>query len=269
MYYNLFDSHLHSDHSWDAKHSVTFLCETAVKKGVLGISITDHCEINEYESRQIERRIKQCHFEILKARAAFGERLLISNGIELGQMTQDPALTEHVFSLVDFDFVIGSTHCIHGDQDFYFMDFKGADPYALLSDYFDELLAVAKLGRFDTLAHLTYPLRYMNGKYHLGVELSPMDDRIDELFKVLIQSGKALEINTSDLRKDPPVLIPPLKYLKRYRELGGELITFGSDAHCAEAIAGGIPEAMEFAKEAGFRYFAFYKQRVPRMLEIF
>lgn len=269
MYYNIFDSHLHSDHSWDAEHSVTFLCETAVRKGVLGIAITDHCEINEYESRQIEQRIKQCRFEILKARAAFGERLLISNGIELGQMTQDLELTEHVFSLVNFDFVIGSTHCIHGDQDFYFMDFKDADPYALLEDYFDELLAVARLGWFDTLAHLTYPLRYMNGKYHLGVELTPLNDRIDELFRVLIQNGKALEINTSDLRKEPQVLIPPLQYLKRYRELGGELITFGSDAHCAEDIAGGIPLAMDFAKEAGFKYFAFYKQRVPRMLEIF
>lgn len=67
MYLNIFDSHTHSDTSWDAEHSLTFLCETAVKKGILGFAITDHCEINEYVTRDIETRIRQGYFEMLKA----------------------------------------------------------------------------------------------------------------------------------------------------------------------------------------------------------
>ena len=96
MYLNIFDSHTHSDTSWDAEHSITFLCETAVKKGILGFAITDHCEINEYVTRDIETRIRQGYFEMLKARAAFGKSLMLSYGIELGQMNFDLDLTHHV-----------------------------------------------------------------------------------------------------------------------------------------------------------------------------
>ena len=179
MYLNIFDSHTHSDTSWDAEHSITFLCETAVKKGILGFAITDHCEINEYESRDIEARIMQGHFEMLKARAAFGKSIMLSYGIELGQMNYDLNLTRHVLAMKPYDFVLGSLHCIRGDQDFYYMDFQGTDPYALLEEYYKELYEIAKLNLFDSMAHISYPIRYMNGKCGLGVDLSRMDDLID------------------------------------------------------------------------------------------
>lgn len=269
MYLNIFDSHTHSDTSWDAEHSITFLCETAVKKGILGFAITDHCEINEYQSRDIGARIQQGHFEMLKARAAFGKSLMLCYGIELGQMTCDLDLTRQVLNKKPYDFVLGSLHCIRGSEDFYYMDFQDADPYALLEEYYGELYEIAKLNLFDSLAHITYPIRYMNGKHHLGVDLSRMDDRIDQILRTLAQNGKALEINTSGLRGPLGEASPPLKYVKRFRELGGEFVTLGSDAHSAEELGEGIPEAMEMASQAGFSYFTFYKKRQPRLLQIY
>ena len=200
MYLNIFDSHTHSDTSWDAEHSLTFLCETAVKKGILGFAITDHCEINEYVTRDIETRIRQGYFEMLKARAAFGKSLMLSYGIELGQMNFDLDLTHHVLEMEPYDFVLGSLHCIRGNEDFYFMDFQDEDPYALLEEYYQELYEIARLNLFDSMAHITYPIRYMNGKHHLGVDLSRMDDLIDLTLRTLAQNGRALEINTSGLR---------------------------------------------------------------------
>ena len=234
MYLNIFDSHTHSDTSWDAEHSLTFLCETAVKKGILGFAITDHCEINEYVTRDIETRIRQGYFEMLKARAAFGKSLMLSYGIELGQMNSDLDLTHHVLEMKPYDFVLGSLHCIRGNEDFYFMDFKDEDPYALLEEYYQELYEVAKLNLFDSMAHITYPIRYMNGTHHLGVDLSRMDDLIDLTLRTLVQNGKALEINTSGLRGPIGETSPTLKYVKRFRELGGEYVTLGSDAHSAK-----------------------------------
>ena len=231
MYLNIFDSHTHSDTSWDAEHSLTFLCETAVKKGILGFAITDHCEINEYVTRDIETRIRQGYFEMLKARAAFGKSLMLSYGIELGQMNFDLDLTHHVLEMEPYDFVLGSLHCIR--------------------------------------AHITYPIRYMNGKHHLGVDLSRMDDLIDLTLRTLAQNGRALEINTSGLRGPIGETSPTLKYVKRFCELGGEYVTLGSDAHAAEDLGEGIQQAMELACQAGFSYFTFYKKRQPRLLQIY
>ena len=269
MYLNIFDSHTHSDTSWDARHSITFLCETAVKKGILGFAITDHVEINEFYSRNIEKRIQQGYFEMLKARATFGNSLTLSYGIELGQMTYDMELTRKVLSMVKHDFVLASLHCIRGSEDFYYMNFEGADPYALLEEYYTELIGIAKLDLFDSMAHISYPIRYMNGNYNLGVDLSRMDDHIDTLLRILAQNGKALELNTSGLRDKVGEPSPTARYIKRFRELGGEYLTLGSDSHCAEDMGAGIPEAMAIAKEAGFDYFTFYKKRQPRLLQIY
>lgn len=269
MYLNIFDSHTHSDTSWDAEHSLTFLCETAVKKGILGFAITDHCEINEYVTRDIETRIRQGYFEMLKARAAFGKSLMLSYGIELGQMNSDLDLTHHVLEMKPYDFVLGSLHCIRGNEDFYFMDFKDEDPYALLEEYYQELYEIARLNLFDSMAHITYPIRYMNGKHHLGVDLSRMDDLIDLTLRTLAQNGRALEINTSGLRGPIGETSPTLKYVKRFRELGGEYVTLGSDAHAAEDLGEGIQQAMGLASQAGFSYFTFYKKRQPRLLQIY
>ena len=269
MYLNIFDSHTHSDTSWDAEHSITFLCETAVKKGILGFAITDHCEINEFQSRDIGARIQQGHFEMLKARAAFGKSLMLCYGIELGQMNYDLDLTRRVLNGKPYDFVLGSLHCIRGNEDFYYMDFRDEDPYALLEEYYRELYEIARLNLFDSLAHITYPIRYMNGKHHLGVDLSRMDDRIDGILRTLAQNGKALEINTSGLRGPIGEASPTLKYVKRFRELG-EDDTYENQKRCsAEELGEGIPQAMEMACQAGFEYFTFYKKRQPRLLQIY
>lgn len=99
-----------------------------------------------------------------------------------------------------YDFVLGSRTVSAAMKDFYFMDFQDEDPYALLEEYYQELYEIARLNLFDSMAHITYPIRYMNGKHHLGVDLSRMDDLIDLTLRTLAQNGRALEINTSGLR---------------------------------------------------------------------
>lgn len=193
-------------------------------------------EINEYVTRDIETRIRQGYFEMLKARAAFGKSLMLSYGIELGQMNFDLDLTHHVLEMEPYDFVLGSLHCIRGNEDFYFMDFQDEDPYALLEEYYQELYEIARLNLFDSMAHITYPIRYMNGKHHLGVDLSRMDDLIDLTLRTLAQNGRALEINTSGLRGPIGETSPTLKYVKRFCELGGEYVTLGLQTHMLRRI---------------------------------
>ena len=138
----------------------------------------------------------------------------------------------------------------------------------ILTRYFEEILELCQWGQFDSLAHLTYPLRYITGQYHIPVDLSRYDSIIDEILRTLAQKGLGLEINTAGLRREIGQTAPTLPYIKRFRQLGGEILTFGSDAHRAQDLGAGLDTAIEMAKEAGFSYFAFFKKRDPRMLSL-
>ena len=130
------------------------------------------------------------------------------------------------------------------------------------------MLELCQWGAFDTLAHMTYPLRYITGQYHIQVDMSQYRDLIAEILRTLADNGLGLEINTAGLRREIGQTSPTLEYVKLFRDLGGEILTFGSDAHRAQDLGAGIECAMDMAKEAGFSYFAFFKKRNPRMLRL-
>lgn len=164
MYMNLFDSHVHSDNSHDGEHSITFLCENAVQKNLMGLCITDHYEL-DLNTEQADLCLRNSFIETGKARQAFDYRLLVMNGIEMGQATHNLDKAEEVLRKYRFDFVLGSLHAIRGMDDFAYVDFSGLNAEVILERYFDELLELCQWGGFDSLAHMTYPLRYIVGKY--------------------------------------------------------------------------------------------------------
>ncbi|MGI6269101.1 MAG: histidinol-phosphatase HisJ family protein [Candidatus Howiella sp.] len=266
-YKNILDLHTHSDNSPDADHSVSLMCEYAVKNGVRGLAVTDHCECNAYIRDGYNITSAQSLFESGKARAVFSGQLVVLIGVELGQATQDLEAANKVLSRPSLDFVLASMHNLQDRKDFYYLDYSlpENDPKILLEEYFNSLLDLVAWGGFDSLAHLTYPLRYLPGK---GYALSDYTDIIDAIFRALIETGKALEINTSGLRQGLGTTLPDLALVRRYRELGGELITIGSDAHRAPDVGDGIPDGMALAQEAGFRYITLFQGRIPTPIRI-
>lgn len=272
---NLFDSHTHSDHSPDGNHSVTFMCEKALAGGLMGLCVTDHCEVESYEEGGFGLRMRQSAFSVQKARAAFGSRLLLTAGIELGQPLASPETAARALQQESYDFVLGSVHLVRGGQDYYYGDYHGyteGQAQQLLAQYFQEVLKTVQWGQFDVLAHLTYPLRYIEGRGGVPCSLSPHRETIDAILRTLIENGRGLELNVrtfySAYAPGYRTPCPTAEILRRYRELGGEIITLGSDAHFAEDIGRGIAEGMQLLLSCGLRYFAFYKGRQPRMLAI-
>lgn len=265
----LVDCHLHSDNSPDGKEHVSYICERAAEQGFYAIAITDHCECNLYEQDNYGRSVRQSIYEVLKSRAIFRTAIRTLLGLELGQPMQGLIGAERALSLADYDFVIGSLHNVVGQPDFAFIDFNKVAIGPLIRQYYEEVLDMVRWGEFDVLGHLTYPLRYITGVYKIEVDLSPVDDTIDEIFKVLISKGKGIEINTSGLRQPLGKTMPHLPYLKRYRELGGKILTIGSDAHCVDDVGKGIVEGMDLAKEAGFTHITFFEKRKPKFVPLF
>ncbi len=267
---SLFDSHTHSDNSPDGFHSVLYLCESALQQGLKGFALTDHVECHDMQEYGYEQRLRQSVFELERARQLFEGRLVLAAGVELGQPTQNLPAAEAILDGYPFDFVLGSLHNSRGRPDAYFVNFN--DPQVCVRDelevYYKEYIELAKWNRFDSLAHLTYPIRYIWGKYRIPVDFSAYSDYIDELFRLLAQNGRGLEINTSGMRQGLGFTLPALELIKRFRQLGGEIITLGSDAHYGEHLGADFAYAIHMLREAGFKRYAFFLKRQPIFLEI-
>ncbi len=270
MKLNVFDSHTHSDNSPDGSHAISYLCEKAMEMGIMGFAVTDHFECDAVEEEGYDTRLRQSVFETELAQSTFGGEIRLAKGIELAQPQMFPDVARDVLSRYAFDVVLGSVHSIEPGKDLCFVDFN--DPGVVVADilekYYQANLDLVQWNGFDILAHLGYAERYVWVKYRIPFRVEPYLERIDQILRTLIQNGKALEVNTSGYRYGLGHSTPDRAILKRYRELGGELITLGSDAHRAQDIGADFNVAMDMLLELGYRYFAFYKDRQPVMLRI-
>ena len=270
-YKNLLDLHTHTDNSFDGNHSAVFLCETAVEKGLRGVAFTDHVEMDSFRERDFDITARQSYFESAKARSAFRGRLIVCTGVELGQPTYSPRESEDLVHRYSYDIVVGSIHNLRGEKDFYFMNFSEFAPEevtALLQAYYDELLLLAQWGKADVLAHLTYPLRYICGKYGVPVDPADCAERLDAVLEAAVKNRLALEINASSLRGGLGTTTPDEGVVRRFRELGGKHITVCSDAHHAEDLGAGLAQGLDMALRCGFTHTTLYQGREPMPVEI-
>lgn len=267
---NIIDLHTHTDNSFDGHHSTMFLAETAYMKGLRAVGFTDHLEMDAFYKDRFDRTAIQSFFEIAKARSAFSGKLIVCIGAELGQAIYNKPVSEKLLEMMKYDFIIGSIHNLPEMQDFYYMDFsdESIDYMKLVGEYFERVLELAQWAKFDSLGHLTYPLRYIVGDYGKSVDLSCFSEIIDEILLTLIKENKALEINTSGYRQTLKDTMPDESILKRYKELGGKLITVGSDAHYAEHLGADIDKGYELALRCGFNEVAVYQDRMPTLIPI-
>lgn len=264
----LVDCHVHSNNSPDGNDPVSKLCSFAADNGMAVLTITDHCEVNAYFQDGYDKTIVKSVEDIEKCKSEFDGRLKVLTGIELGQPLQDIKAAEKAISAANYDFIIGSLHNLDDREDFYYMDYQHEDVYLLLSQYYDELLQMAKWNQFDVLGHITYPLRYICGDHGIAVDMQRYDDIISEIFRVLISNGKGIEINTSGLRQKIGKTLPDLKYVELFRQMGGEILTLGSDSHKAEDIGRNIRDGAKIAKQAGFDNICIFENRKPVMLPV-
>lgn len=272
--HHLADCHTHSSFSPDGNDSVEAVCERAMDLGYGYIAITDHCECNDYEGAQFGYNYKQNTEASLKAIEAaavkFEGRLSVLKGLELGQPLQGPDHAKDALKR-DYDFVLGSVHNITGFEDFYFLDYDNVtNDYIdqLMKQYFSEVLETVRSAEIDSLAHLTYPLRYISGDNGFPVDLGTYHKELDEIYRALIKTETAMEVNTSGLRQNIAETLPDVPVLARYYELGGRLVTLGSDAHSASDIGKGIDQGIENLRLAGFKEYSVFLKRSPVMIEL-
>ena len=259
MYRNLCDLHSHSDSSFDGTLPAREMCLRAQTLGLKYYALTDHCECDQYDGapefggRKYRDAVRRAWAEMEPLQAEF-PRIRFLKGIEVGQPLQDLAAAEDALAGRDYDIVIGSVHGTRGNPDFYHLGkvlITEKAKNAALARYFEDLADTVAWGKFDTLAHITYPLRYI---YPAGSHptFERFQKELDAVLSALIESGKALEFNTSRLLDADCPVLPDREIFSRYYALGGRRVTLGADAHNAGKVAHGIPEAMDLLREIGF-----------------
>ena len=263
----LFDCHTHTHFSHDSKCDPHDSLEKARSCGLAGLAFTDHCDNEFCETEDVKTpifRSADCA-HMLSA----GTDVEVLAGVEIGEGLWHLQNADELIAARDFDIVLGSVHAVrYKDKTMPYsgIDFSLFSPTEItefLSVYFADMLEMIQKTDFDVLSHLTCPLRYICGKYGFSIDLAAHTAVIDIILSEIIRRGIALEVNTSCLDSGYDALMPNADILKRYRQLGGYLITVGSDAHKAERVAYGFEKTREILRELGFRNIFHYRKRIP------
>ena len=249
------DAHLHTDQSPDSNVAIDTYAAAALERGIAEIAITDHVDFERGAPAYAFTTFEDRERTVRDAAERWGRRgVSIRFGVEL---TYDRSWEGDIRSHIarhQYDFTIGSVHD------------RVESPYAcsrlagwvagrsladIVAPYFDEVEAAARSGLFDAIGHIDGVKRYLHPLI-TPAELGRAPELYEPILRALVDSGTALEVNTSGLRYPIAETFPGPPIVARFRELGGRAITVGSDAHRAEQFAWGLGDGYAIAAAAGF-----------------
>ncbi|MCR4695656.1 MAG: histidinol-phosphatase HisJ family protein [Pseudobutyrivibrio sp.] len=259
------DNHMHSSFSGDSDTPAIQMINAARALGLCGITFTDHLDL-DYPSKYgfFDLDLKN-YYPTLKKLAEENSTpdFTILVGMEVGIQPQIAKECDRIVHEYDYDFIIGSTHLVD-KIDPYFDDFWQGKPQQKLVRYYESILEnINSFTDFDSLGHLDYVFRYSPDPLLKADTYRPYKELVDEILIQIIRMDKALEINSGGLRKGMPDPNPSADIIKRYKELGGKLITLGADAHNPTGIAYEFDMIKEMLLGIGYKEFAVYKNRKP------
>lgn len=268
----LADYHVHTHLSTDSEALPVAQVEAAIQAGLKYLCFTDHQDIDYPEiydgPGQFLVNMEQYQKELVPLVEAYKDRISIQLGIELGLQ---PHLTKEVSAFAasyPFAYIIGSTH-VTNHMDMYYPNYwEHFSVQQGIMGYFEETLEnIKRFDCFDCYGHLDYFIRYVP-KGSTGYRAMDYRDIWDEILKTLIEKGKGIECNTAGFKYGLGHPNPHEDILRRYFELGGEILTIGSDGHAPEHVAYDFGKLPELLKACGVRYYTIFKDRKPEFLPL-
>jgi histidinol-phosphatase (PHP family) len=255
------DSHLHTDLSPDSNVPIDVYAAQAVDRGIVEIAITDHVDFDRRDPAygfstfaDRERVAREA------AERWAGRGVAIRFGVELTyNRTWEGDIRSHLARRT-YDFTIGSVHDWPGspyrDRQGLAAWVRGRSDAEAVAPYVAEVLGAARSGLFDTLGHIDVVKKYLS-RHVPTARLAEAPELYEPVLRALVESGTALEVNTSGLRQAARETYPSAAVVARYQLLGGTAVSAGSDAHTKESFSSGLEEGYRVAAAAGFRDLAF------------
>lgn len=263
----LADLHTHSSFSTDSTEPMEKMIKSAIKKGLKYICFTEHNDFGFPVSEEFPEGSFVCNvdsyvYDIILMREKYQDRIQIGFGLEIG--LQSSVLKENLDleAANYYDFIIGSQHLVDGIDIYEPSYFENKTPKEAMEQYFKAYVENIKLFKnFDAVGHIDYAARRLPGG-EKDYNCHDYMDYIEEILSFAIDNRKAIEVNTSQLYHNFSNPNPHFDVLKRYKEMGGELVTVGSDAHEAKNVGKCFDVAEEMLKAAGFKYYCTYTDRM-------
>jgi len=266
----LYDQHVHSRHSVDSHADPAVLVETAIARGLTGITFTEHFDPHpeEWESCVYDDSAYSATIEDLRVR--FGDTIFVGKGIEVGYHSGRMGFVLDFLDRHEFDLVMLSSHYF-GERALHIHEqWTGVDPVKATRRYIETVLEMVRFCRsvhrtagrvFHVLGHLDLVKRYTRRFFGM-FDLSPFRESIDEILHVCLAADLVPEINTSTLRQDLDEPSPGKETIARYLELGGTAMLLGSDAHRAEHVGADFDRGVVLMREAGLTHAAVFKRGI-------
>lgn len=267
------DQHIHTACSPDSETPMREMAEAAKSHGMSAVCFTDHVDMDNAETGKNDPSYPACwqnnRDTALEVKANPPEGLEVRFGMELGEANHNPELALKAASHPELDFILGSLHNLKDVPDFYWYSYQSEEECEKMNRlYLQELIELADFPGFDVMAHVGYTSRYMRRKgFRTRLTLKGHEEGYEELLKKLIGQGRGVEVNCEGFREND-TSYPTEEVLRLYKDLGGEIITVGSDGHNAAAASIGIKEGYALLESIGFRYVAEFVKRKPIFYKI-
>lgn len=263
------DQHMHCNFSGDSDALPEDMIKAGIAHGLSGICFTDHLDYDYPEEPNIFLLDFDNYFKALSdLREKYADKISVNIGIELGLQPQAAGQNLAVAEKYPFDFIIGSSHVVNHMDPYYPEFFAGRDEDAAYMEYFESVLENINSGvDFDVYGHIDYVVRYGPNK-NAFYTYEKFKDIIDEILTQLISKGKGIEVNTGGFKYGLGHPNPTEDIIKRYRELGGKIITIGADAHVPEYVAYEFDKTAQIIKNCGFKYYTVFKNRKAEFIPL-
>lgn len=252
----LSDYHLHSKYSFDGNQTIEQIILKAISMEISEICLTEHISFDPSDKSYNFFDFKDYKHEIKKLSKKYAGKINIKTGLEIGEYHLFKEDFDKYFKEHDLDFIIGSIHNLNG-LGLRTNILENGVKYAY-ETYFTEVLTFVQMGDFDVLGHLDIVQRYA---FETGnvYNLEDYREYIYDILKEIISRGKGIEVNTSGLSNN--LLFPKKEILHMYKDLKGEIITVGSDAHSRNRVGENISHIYDLLKDIGFKYVSTYNSR--------
>lgn len=263
------DYHNHTNFSADCNTAADSMIEKAIDLELSSLCMTDHMDLDfPYPELDFTFSIPEYFKKHAELRERYKDKITLLTGIELGLQPGIAKELSEILNHWNFDFVIGSSHLVDRVDPYFPEYWTDKTESQGIHRYFETILEnLAEFDDIDVYGHIDYIVRYgptkdENYSYHKYREI------LDEILKTLISKNIGLELNTAGLKYGLGFAHPHADILKRYKELGGEIITIGSDAHKPEHLAYDFDKVPAILEACGFQYYTMFRNRKAEFIKL-